>query len=86
MVRILGMLQTGATQRYATAQFGVTQSVVQRIWQRFQDTGSNEERPKGGRPRKTPKVDDQYIIRGTDKSPIGQKPTRTKAHWTNVHC
>ena len=29
--------------------------------------------------------------RGTDKSPLGQKPTRTKAHWTishwkKVHC
>ena len=23
---------------------------------------------------------------GTDKSPLGQKPTRTKAHWTKAHC
>ena len=23
--------------------------------------------------------------RGTDKSPLGQKPTRTKAHWTIAH-
>ena len=23
--------------------------------------------------------------RGTDKSPLGQKPTRTKAHWTISH-
>ena len=22
---------------------------------------------------------------GTDKSPLGQKPTRTKAHWTISH-
>ena len=55
------MLQAGATQRYAAAQFGVTQSVVQRIWQRFLDTGCVEERPKSGRPRKTSAVDDQYI-------------------------
>ena len=40
------MLQAGATQRHATAQFGVTQSVVQRIWQ------TPKERPKGGRPRR----------------------------------
>ena len=52
MERILGMLQAGATQRYAAAQFGVTQSVVQRVWQRLLDTGSVEERPKSGRPRK----------------------------------
>ena len=62
MERILGMLQAGATQRYAAAQFGVTQSVVQRIWQRFLDTGSVEERPKSGRPRKTSAVDDRYIV------------------------
>ena len=42
MERILGMLQAGATQRYAAAQFGVTQSVIQRIWQRFLDIGSVE--------------------------------------------
>ena len=62
MERILGMLQAGATQRYAAAQFGITQSVVQRIWQRFLDTGSVEERPKSGRPRKMSAVDDRYIV------------------------
>ena len=62
MERILGMLQAGATQRYAAAQFGVKQPVVQRIWQRFLDTGSVEERPKSGRPRKKSAVDDRYIV------------------------
>ena len=56
------MLQAGATQRYAAAQFGVTQSVVQRIWQRFLDTGSVEERTKSGHLRKTSAVDDRYIV------------------------
>ena len=56
------MLQAGETQRYAAAQFGVTQSVVQRIWQRFLDTGSVEELPKRGHPRKTSAVDDRYIV------------------------
>ena len=23
---------------------------------------------------------------GTDKSPLGQKPTRTISHWTKAHC
>ena len=55
------MLQAGATQRYAAAQFGVTQSVVQRIWQHFLDTGSVEEGLKSGRPRKMPVVEHQYI-------------------------
>ena len=62
MERILGMLQAGATQRYVAAQFGVAQSVVQRIWQSFLDTGSVEERPKSGCPRKTSAVDGWYIV------------------------
>ena len=62
MERILGMLQAVATQRYAAAQFGVTQSVVLRIWQRFLDTGSVGKRPKNGRPRKKSAVDDRYIV------------------------
>ena len=61
MERILGMLQAGATQRYAAAQFDLTQSVVQRIWQRFLGTWCVKERPKSGRPRKTSAVDDRYI-------------------------
>ena len=27
----------------------------------------------------------RVFLRGTDKSPLGQKPTRTKAHWTIAH-
>ena len=57
------MSQAGATQRYAAAQFGIKQSVVQRIWQRFLDTGGvlkNEQ--KSGRQRKTSTVDDRYIV------------------------
>ena len=49
MERISGMLQAGATQRCAAAQFGVTQYVVRRIWQCFLDTGRVKERPKSGR-------------------------------------
>ena len=26
------------------------------------------------------------FVGGTDKSPLGQKPTRTRAHWTKAHC
>ena len=60
MEKILGMFQAGASQSNAAAKFGVTQSMVQRIWQRFLDTGSVEERPKNGCPRKTSAVDDRY--------------------------
>ena len=56
------MLQAGATQRCAAAQFGVTLYVVWRIWQRFLDTGRVEERPKSGRLRNTSEVDDWYIV------------------------
>ena len=62
MERISGMLQVGATQRCAAAQFGATQYVTRRIWQRFLDTGRVEERPKSGRLRNTSEVDDRYIV------------------------
>ena len=40
----------------------LTQSVVQRLCQRFLDTRSVEERPKSGRPRNTSAVDDRYNV------------------------
>ena len=34
---------------------------------------------------KTVKIQGMSLRRGTDKSPLGQKPTRKKAHWTISH-
>ena len=55
---------------------GTEKTVKSRLSERrlSEVTGSFED---DGRPR--------LFSRGTDKSPLGQKPTRTKAHWTISH-
>ena len=40
---------------------GVSQSVVGRLWQRFQATNSVRNRPRSGRPRSTTNREDRYI-------------------------
>ena len=62
MERIAGMLLAGQTQRYVGHQFNVSHTVVGRVWQRYLDTGSVDERAGRGRPRKTTDRDDRYIV------------------------
>jgi len=57
----IGMLQAGQTQRNVAFQFGVSQSVISRVWTRFQGTGTVNERPRSGRPRATTQRQDRYI-------------------------
>ena len=49
-----------------TLQFNVRQTVVVRVWQRFLDSGSVDERAGRGRPRKTTDHDDRYIVNMAD--------------------
>ena len=55
-----GMLLVGQTQHYVERQFNVSHTVVGRVvgrvWQRYLDTGSVDERAGRGRPRKTTDV------------------------------
>ena len=62
MERIVGMILAGQTQRYVGRQFNVSQTLVGRVWQRYLDTGSVDERAGRGRPRKTTDRDDGYIV------------------------
>ena len=52
----------GQTQRYVGRQFNVSHTVVGRVWQRYLDPGSVDERSRRGRPRKTTDRDDRYIV------------------------
>ena len=60
-VRAIAWLQGGNTQRNVTVRLGVSQSVVGRLWQRFQATNSVRNRPRSGRPRSTTNREDCYI-------------------------
>ena len=55
------LLQGGNTQRNVAVRLGVSQSVVGRLWQRFQATNSVRNRPRSGRPRSTTNREDRYI-------------------------
>ena len=51
--RALAWLQDGATQRNVAQSLNVSQSVIGRLWQRFQGTGRLNNRRRSGRPRLT---------------------------------
>ncbi|GFX44909.1 cytosolic Fe-S cluster assembly factor NUBP1 homolog [Trichonephila clavipes] len=59
--RVIGRLESGQTQRRVANAVGVARSVVERLWNRFQETGNVRRRPGAGRPRATTSTDDRYI-------------------------
>ena len=59
--RAIAWLQGGNTQRNVAVRLGVSQSVVGRLWQRFQATNSVRNRPRSGRPRSPTNREDRYI-------------------------
>lgn len=60
--RILTMLEDGHSQRNTARTVGVTLSTVQRVLQRFHDTGSNIRRPGIGRTRCMTAREDRYMV------------------------
>ncbi|GFW35696.1 transposable element Tc1 transposase [Trichonephila clavipes] len=58
---VTGRLKSGKTQRSVTDAVGVARSAVERLWNRFQETGNVRRRPGAGRPRATTSTDDRYI-------------------------
>lgn len=59
--QVVGMLQNGASQGRVAERFAVSQSVISRLWMRFQERGEVAERPRSGRPRSTTARQDRYI-------------------------
>jgi transposase len=57
----VSMLQAGQVQRAVAGHFNVSQSVISRLWNRFQHTGNVAERPRSGHPRKTTVRQDRYL-------------------------
>ena len=60
--RALGWLQDGISAREVGRRLGVSDSVIRRLRERFQATGSAEERARSGRPRATSRRDDRSIV------------------------
>ena len=55
------MLEAGHSQRQVAGQFNVTQSVISRLRNRYNQTGTVQERQRSGRPRCTTAREDRYL-------------------------
>ncbi|GFT03858.1 transposable element Tcb1 transposase [Trichonephila clavipes] len=64
--RIIGRLECGRTQLEVYEELGIAQSVISRLWQRFQDDGNVSRCCSTGRPRVTMSNEDRYLV-VTDK-------------------
>lgn len=57
----IGMLEAGLSQRTVAEHLNVSQSVVCRMWNRYQTNGNAQHRHGGGRAKATSDVQDRYI-------------------------
>ena len=55
------LLEEGVRQVEVARRFGISQSVVSRLWQRYQQTGQYHVRQRSGRPRVLTARQDQYL-------------------------
>ncbi|GFU63561.1 transposable element Tcb1 transposase [Trichonephila clavipes] len=59
--RIIGRLECERTQLEVSEELGITQSVISRLWQRFQDDGNVSRFYSTGRPRVATPNEDRYL-------------------------
>ncbi|GFT01678.1 uncharacterized protein TNCV_4205061 [Trichonephila clavipes] len=60
--RIIRRLECGRTQLEVSEELGIAQSVISRLWQRFQDDGNVSRCYSTGRPQVTTPNEDRYIF------------------------
>ncbi|GFX15821.1 transposable element Tcb1 transposase [Trichonephila clavipes] len=60
--RIIGRLECGRTQLEVSEELGIAQSVISRLWQRFQDDGTESRCYSTGRTRVTTPNEDRYMF------------------------
>ncbi|GFV46031.1 uncharacterized protein TNCV_3019631 [Trichonephila clavipes] len=71
--RIIGRLECGRTQLEVSEELGIAQSVISRLWQRFQDDFNVSRCYSTGRPRVTTPNEDRYIWQLLPKETSGEK-------------
>jgi transposase-like protein len=57
----IGRLQAGESQNKVTRTMNVNQSTISRLWNRFQQTGSTNDRQRSGGPRIATPWKDRYV-------------------------
>ncbi|GFX52801.1 transposable element Tcb2 transposase [Trichonephila clavipes] len=81
--RIVGMLESSRSQTEVSRILNVNQSVISRLWQRFQRTGDVTRQPVSDRPRVTTTCQDRYLVisarrqRGSTARALGSALTVT---------
>ncbi|GFU69896.1 transposable element Tcb1 transposase [Trichonephila clavipes] len=60
--RIIGRLECGRTQLEVSKELGIAQSVIFRLWQRFQDDGNVSRCYSTGHPQVTTPKQDRYLV------------------------
>lgn len=58
----IGMLTAGMRNKDVARHFHVNESTISRLRTKFRQTGSVKDRPRAGRPRKTTRREDNYIV------------------------
>ena len=66
--QVVGMLRAGQSSQQVAAVFGVAQSTISRLLQRFNATQSANDRRRSGRPRTTTRQQDNYICNITHRN------------------
>ena len=60
--KVVALVEDGRSQRYVAERLAIGRTRVQRIYQRFQETGSLERRAGSGRKKATSQRDDRFIV------------------------
>ncbi|GFT60484.1 transposable element Tcb2 transposase [Trichonephila clavipes] len=60
--RIVGMFESSRSQTEVSRILNVDQSVISRLWQRFQRMGDVTRQPVSGRPRVTASRQNRYLV------------------------
>lgn len=81
----IGMLQGGMGVRAVSLHFGVSPSTISRLRDRFDETGSVQERPRSGRPRKTTDVEDRYVRVTSRRNRFLSAPKLANHLYTTSH-
>lgn len=68
--QIVALIQDGRSQAHCSRFFHVSRSVVQRVWERFQETGEYRRRRGQGRRRITTARTDRAIVRTVRRDPF----------------
>ncbi|KFM66004.1 Transposable element Tcb1 transposase, partial [Stegodyphus mimosarum] len=76
--RIIGRLECGRTQLEVSDELGIAQSVISRLWQRFQDDGNTVYRRLG--------QIGQYARRSVRRVPLTAAHCRLRLAWSREHA